>query len=140
MIPDVVIHIRLDTTHDWLRPGDILTGSFSLAGVTADEVAAVELSVLWHTEGKGDEDLAVHLFQRFSADDAERIDPKHPVRFSTQLPLSPLSYDGVLIKIRWCARVRVFLQDGQEVVEERPFRLGRVPRPEIDLPSSINVS
>ena len=36
MIPDVVIHIRLDTTHDWLRPGDILTGSFSLAGVTAE--------------------------------------------------------------------------------------------------------
>ena len=137
---DVVIHIRLDTTHDSLRPGDILAGSFSLTGVTSDEIAAVELSVLWHTEGKGDEDLAVHLFQRFSADDAGRIDPRHPVRFSTQLPLSPLSYDGILVKIRWCVRVRVFLQDGQEVVEERPFRLGRVPRPEPDNPSSATVS
>ena len=126
---DPAIHIRLDTPHDVLRPGDILAGAFTLAGVTSDEIAAVELSVLWHTEGKGDEDLAVHLFKRFSADDGPPIDPKHPVRFSTQLPLSPLSYDGLLIKIRWCVRVRLFLRDGQEVVEERPLRLGRLPRP-----------
>ena len=31
----------------------------------ARDVKAVELSVLWYTEGKGEEDLAVHFFDRF---------------------------------------------------------------------------
>lgn len=124
-----VVHIRLDAPHEALRPGDILTGALWLAGVAASEIQALELSVLWHTEGKGDEDMAVHLFQRLEHEEHPPLDPKDPVRFSTELPRSPLSYDGELIKIRWCVRARLFLADGHEVVKERPFRLGHVPRP-----------
>jgi hypothetical protein len=46
--------------------------------------------------------------------------------FATRLPHSPLSYDGPLVKIRWCVRVRVFLESGKDVVGEKIFRLGRV--------------
>ena len=35
------------------------------------EIDSLELSVLWYTEGTGDEDLKVHFFQRYSADDAQ---------------------------------------------------------------------
>jgi hypothetical protein len=52
------------------------------------------------------------------------------VQFSTRLPNSPLSYDGRIVKIRWCVRVRVFLPRGVELVEDELFQLGCVPRPE----------
>ena len=62
--------------------------------------------MLWYTEGKGDEDLAVHEFRRLSADNGYRADPHRVGRFSTTLPNSPLSYEGVIVKVRWCVRVR----------------------------------
>ena len=55
------------------------------------------------------------------------IDPRRPERFSTTLPSSPLSYDGQIIKVRWCVRVRVFPLRGKEIVGEKRFQLGDVP-------------
>jgi hypothetical protein len=89
----------------------------------------MELSVLWYTEGKGDEDLAVHFFDRRSNSDGEMVDLRKPQRFATTLPSSPLSYEGVILKICWCVRVRLFPERGKELVAEVPFQLGRVPRP-----------
>jgi hypothetical protein len=89
----------------------------------------MEASVLWYSEGKGDEDMAVHEFWRQDADSGDWIDPHRPQRFSTTLPYSPLSYDGQIVKIRWCMRVRAFLQKGKEVVGQKGFRLGAVPPP-----------
>ena len=57
---------------------------------------------------------------------ADWIDLRRPGRFSTTLPASPLSYDGVIVKIRWCVRVRVFPRQGKEVVGELPFVLGEI--------------
>ena len=34
----------------------------------------------------------------------------------------------MIVKIKWCVRVRVFLERGKEVSADLPFRLGRVPR------------
>jgi hypothetical protein len=48
-------------------------------------------------------------------------------KFSVALPASPLSYEGILIKLRWCVRVRVFLKSGKNYFAELPFRLGNVP-------------
>jgi hypothetical protein len=45
--------------------------------------------------------------------------------FSFTLPPSPQSYDGVIVKVRWCVRVRAFLTGGQEVVSETPIALGQ---------------
>jgi len=121
------VRIRFDADTEVFAPGETLAGDYRIGGVRADELRAVELSVLWHTEGKGDEDLSVHEFARRSDEDGDLPEPGQPVRFETKLPLSPLSYDGAIVKIRWCVRVRVFLEAGKEVVGERRFRLGRVP-------------
>jgi hypothetical protein len=111
-------------------PGDTLTGQFSLQGVKGHEVRAVELSVLWHTEGKGDEDMSVHHFERFEpqAGDAQDFSEAHG--FQTKLPASPMSYRGLIVKICWCVRVRAFLERGKELSREVPFQLGTVPQPQ----------
>jgi hypothetical protein len=122
-----LVRIRLDGNGRAYRPGETLSGEYRVESVPADEIKAVEVSVLWYTEGKGDEDLAVHDFWRRSVEGGDSPDLRRPARFSTVLPKSPLSYRGVLVKIRWCVRVRVFLTRGREVMGELAFRLGEVP-------------
>ncbi|MDR1483342.1 MAG: hypothetical protein LBT09_00810 [Planctomycetaceae bacterium] len=107
--------------------GDTLAGSYWFDSVGGDEIQAVEVSIIWHTEGKGNEDLGVHAFWRSSTENGDWIDPRRPRRFSTILPRSPLSYCGILIKISWLVRVRLFLADGRERVEEIIFHLGNLP-------------
>jgi hypothetical protein len=119
--------IRLDNDSFVYRPGETLAGEYWIESVGANPVKAIETSVLWHTEGKGDEDMAVHEFWRRDADEGRPIDPAQAEPFKTTLPNSPLSYEGQLIKLRWCVRVRVFLQRGKEVVGEKQFQLGEVP-------------
>lgn len=124
------VALQLDEPRRVYLPGETLAGQYRLEGLTAGRVRAVELSVLWYTEGKGDEDLAVHFFERWRPDrsSADEIPPR---RFSTALPASPLSYDGLIVKIRWCARLRVEVRGGKPLLAEAPFRLGAVPtRPE----------
>lgn len=120
------LEIRLDGDRDSFRPGEILSGEYRLDTSDARDIVALEVSVLWHTEGKGDEDLSVHLFKRFDLAGGATDVPYHAGRFSTQLPNAPLSYEGVIVKIRWCVRIRVFDARGKDVVVERPFRLGLV--------------
>ena len=50
-------------------PGDVLKCDYQIDAVGDREVQAVETSVLWYTEGKGDEDMGVHFFQRRVVDD-----------------------------------------------------------------------
>ena len=104
------------------QPGETLRGQFSLEGVAPREVRAIELSVLWHTEGKGDEDMSVHFFERIERPNGERLDFRQPRHFSTVLPNSPLSYIGMIVKICWCVRVRVFRDTRQGTdARECPF-------------------
>jgi len=118
--------VRIDDNDRVYLPGDILSGEYRLESFPLGQIGAIELSVLWHTEGKGDEDMAVHEFQRLSADDGDWIDPSRPGRFSVALPNSPLSYDGAILKIQWCVRVRVFPRKRKQVVGQRYFTLGNV--------------
>ena len=50
------------------QPGEVLAGAFQIDAVEPEELTAIEVSVLWFTEGKGEEDLAVHYFERLEAD------------------------------------------------------------------------
>lgn len=120
------VSITLDGDSRVYRPGDTLSGEYRIEQVDPSDVKAVEVSVLWYTEGKGDEDLAVHQFERLSTDDGAWIDAARPGRFQTTLPRSPLSYDGVLLRVVWCVRVRVFPRRDRELVGECPFVLGAV--------------
>ncbi|NIL98449.1 MAG: hypothetical protein GTO53_11205 [Planctomycetales bacterium] len=122
------ISLRLIGDSRTYRPGESLSGEFFVDAADPLDVRAAELSVLWYTEGKGDEDMAVHFFQRIGNDNGQFVDFRRSQQFKTELPNSPLSYDGSLVKIHWCVRLRIFLPRGREVVAEQPFQLGSVPR------------
>ncbi len=97
---------------------------YRLVGTTWGRVRALELSVLWYTEGKGNEDTGLHHFHRLTEDQLPIQQGEEPDRFQVQLPQAPLSYEGSLIKIRWVVRGRLLLSDGGEVLVDRIFRLG----------------
>jgi hypothetical protein len=133
--PEITIMLEGNGRAYW--PGEPLSGAYAFEDVLPGDLKAVEVSVLWYTEGKGDEDLAVHAFWRFNAESSTLPDPRRPSRFHIELPQCPLSYEGHLLKIRWCVRVRAFLQNGKEILAERRFRLGDVPAIR-DLPERAN--
>jgi hypothetical protein len=101
----------------------LLTAQWRISRVASDEIQSVELSVLWHTEGKGDEDLQVHYFHRISEHAIGRLDLGQPQPIRCVLPPTPLSYQGRLISVRWCVRLRLYLSQGREMVAEQPFYL-----------------
>ena len=119
------IELVLASEQNQFQAGDTLSGHYRLLNVAARDVRAVELSILWYTEGTGDEDLAVHFFDRFEPA-TRAIEVCQPQYFGTQLPASPLSYVGQIVKIFWCVRVRLFLVLGKDLLIERPFQLGNV--------------
>jgi len=108
------------------EPGAGLTVRYQVRGIGSDVVRAVEQSIAWYTEGKGEEDLAVHFFERL-AEPAARAVVSGGGRFSATLPRSPLTYEGVIVKIRWCARVRLFFSSGRDYVSEHEFVVGQIP-------------
>jgi hypothetical protein len=126
MEPLISIRI-LDQQHPY-QPGDLLQCEYQVDAVEARDVQSLEASVLWHTEGKGDEDMAVHYFERRLPNDAEDRDLRSLRTFTTILPNSPLTYAGIIVKVRWCVRVRVFLRRGKAAFLEHPFELGSVPQ------------
>ena len=71
------IFIRLDENGRTYLPGTTLSGEYRIEAVGQNR-QAIEVSVLWYSEGKGDEDLAVHEFWRKDADSAELGDPRRP--------------------------------------------------------------
>lgn len=129
------IRILFDSPTAQYQPGDRLAGRYLVEGTELRPARAVEVSVLWYTAGKGEEDMAVHHFERLVDEPDRPLDLRVPRRFATVLPMSPLSYDGIIVKVCWCVRVRVFLTQGQETVNETAFRLGEVP-PAVIQPSN----
>ena len=45
-------------------------------------------------------------------------------KLTTKLPLTPLSYDGRIVRIVWYVRVRIFFDDGGERTFEKAIRVG----------------
>jgi hypothetical protein len=124
-LPDV--HLTLDSPTAHYRPGDRVSGRFQVDPSRPWSIRAAELSVLWYTAGKGEEDFAVHHFDRWVDDPSKPLELRVPRPFAITLPFSPLSYEGRIVKICWCVRLRLFLPHGQETVREVAFRLGDVP-------------
>jgi hypothetical protein len=124
---DPLIALTLDRSPRLYESGDTLRIEHQIDAVDPEEILAIEVSVLWFTEGKGEPDMGVHFFRRTTPDDVEHGDMRPLGRLDVPLPASPLSYDGVILKIRWCVRVRLFLSKGREYLEEQGFQLGNVP-------------
>ena len=115
---------------------DPLRLHYVVEGVESHSVAAIERSVVWYTEGKGEEDFGVVFFERIQLDkrnDGTKILPKSvntehlTGALAVDLPHSPLSYEGIIVKIRWCVRIRIFFRSGRDFVSEHIFFLGNVP-------------
>lgn len=123
--PRIVVHFdRPDRRYDPLAPIAVRYEVHRLAD--DDPPRAVEHSILWYTEGKGEEDIGVHFFERIV--DPERLPPlADGHRFESCLPASPLSYEGLIVKIRWCVRVRYFFAGSRDFVSEHEFLMGGVP-------------
>jgi hypothetical protein len=120
------IELRFGHPSRGYDPGEWVTVEYCIEGLNGERPRALERSALWYTEGKGEEDLGVHSFDRFAT--AETIDRVVPEgTFAIQLPTSPLSYEGVIVKIRWCIRLRVYFESGRDHVSEHVFNVGRVP-------------
>lgn len=129
-----LISIQFFGDKPYYLPGDLLRCDYQIDTAEPQEIAAVEASVLWYTQGKGDEDMSVHFFERRVATDAEGGNLCQLRSFRTRLPNSPLSYLGEIVEIHWCVRVRAFLRKGREQSLDQPFWLGppqanKVPRP-----------
>ena len=122
-----MISIQLDREDGVYGPGEILECNWSIGRIGLDEVQSAEASVLWYTEGKGDEDLAVHKFERLSGEQLRELGESYEHTLVTQLPISPLTYDGKLLRIRWCFRVRLFVPGESDTVVQQPFFVGHVP-------------
>ncbi len=135
-----LISLRLRDQGRVFYPGEELEVEYQFDAVDAEDIQAAEASVLWCTEGKGDEDMAVHYFERRVPSDAEEDDLRPLRRFRTILPNSPLSYSGAILKIRWCVRVRLFMKRGKECFFEQPFQLGETAPPSFADPSAKSLT
>jgi len=118
--------VELENPRPVYHPGEVLGARYRLVAEEPCDVRAIELSVLWHTEGKGDSDLGVHFFEKIELPEVERRDCDKPRRLSTNLPRSPLSYDGFLLKIIWSVRVRMLRDRGMDLAGEVPFQFGEL--------------
>ena len=122
-----LIAVTLDRPQGDYDAGHTLRLEYQIDAVDPQQIVATEASVLWHTEGKGEPEIGVHFFRRTTRDEFHDRDIRPMQRIDVELPASPLSYEGVILKIRWCVRVRLFLAGGREFMEERPFTLGGIP-------------
>ena len=107
--------------------GDELVFEYQIDAIDPADIQAVEASVVWFTEGKGEEDMGVHFFERRVPADADDGDLRPMRRVRTRLPPSPLTYHGAIVTILWCVRLRLFVRRGREFVLEQGFTLGAVP-------------
>jgi len=107
--------------------GEELVCEYQIDAVDPADIQAVEASILWLTEGKGEDDIGVHFFERRLPADTDDGDLRPMRRLRTRLPNSPLSYRGAILSIQWCVRLRLFLRRGRDCVVEQPFTLGCVP-------------
>jgi len=122
-MPRVMVHF--DRPGRDYAPRQQLAVRHDIEGLGGEPLRAVERSVLWYTEGKGEEDLGVHWFERI--DETEGLLAVSPWgEFTIRLPMSPLSYEGLIVKVRWCVRVRIFFADNRDFVSEHVFDVGGI--------------
>ena len=102
---DPLLSIQLYHQPDLYKPGDLMRCDYQIDAVDAAALSSVEASIVWFSEGKGDEDMGVHFFERRVPIDADHGDLRPLHTLEDTLPNSPLSYHGELVQVRWCVRV-----------------------------------
>jgi hypothetical protein len=120
--------LRLISLQPGHEVGEELEFEYCLKRVSTEQIDRLEVSVLWYTEGKGSEDIGVHYFESIPCQDLGALTLGESQRVATRLPNCPLSYEGRLLRIRWCIRLRLYLRDGREISAEQPFYLGHLTK------------
>lgn len=123
-----MVELEIVNQKDDYSPGDIIECEYRIAPEGQKRIQAIETSVLWYTQGKGDEDLGVHFFKRRLRREMAENELEKVHRLSVQLPRSPLSYSGAILQIQWCVRVCLFFKKGGPETFEREFQLGDMMR------------
>ncbi len=120
---DPLLSIQIYNDPPAYRPGEVMRFDYQVDAIATEDLSALEASVLWQTEGKGDQDFGVHFFERRVPGDDEEEDLRALRTCYVALPKSPLSYHGEILQVRWLIRVRVFTKGGKEHFIETPFVL-----------------
>jgi len=91
------LRLKTEEAKTAFRPGEILAGTvdWQLDG-PAKRGAAVELRLLWFTQGRGTPDTALVETVRF---EAPEVTDRRDFRF--RLPAGPYSFEGKLITLAW---------------------------------------
>ncbi len=89
-----MLEIRVDGGRTAFAPGETLRGTISWAGEVAPE--AVELRLLWYTQGRGDQDVGVARTLRIGS-----TGPVGSSSFELEAPSGPYSCSGRLVSIGW---------------------------------------
>ncbi len=89
-----MLEIRSEGGRSTWEPGETLRGT--LAGDLEHPPEAVELRLLWYTQGRGDQDVGVARTLRIESTAARGESP-----FELEAPSGPYSCSGRLISIRW---------------------------------------
>jgi hypothetical protein len=110
------------------EPGDTLEGSYQVVAADLGGLEEVEITVGWHTEGEGIEARGVEHREIHRPGDGS-LGRDGAGKFTTVLPGSPLSYDGLRIKVCWTVNVCAGFSGSRQVISESAFRLGHVARP-----------
>jgi hypothetical protein len=132
---------KIELEREEYEPGETLIGVVCL-NPDLGTVDGVEVRVGWRTEGKGNTDRG-EVYREALAVPPD-VQPAHGANlgFAVRLPAAPLSYDGVIVKIRWWveARVRSRHPDTPGILKlldrlipgtvlTKDFRLGEVKSP-----------
>ncbi|MDA7950140.1 MAG: hypothetical protein MPJ24_01530 [Pirellulaceae bacterium] len=120
---DPSITIKFRTPQEVFHPNDRLEVEYYVEASDLSSLNAMEISLLWYTEGKGEQDIYVHSFERRERRNVANRDLSQVFLFQCQLPKTPLSYHGTILKIHWCIRVTTQFKKGKTFYEDRPILL-----------------
>ena len=117
--------ITIELDRDVYDAGEFLTGRYRLDPRCASFERHVDILVFWQSMGKGETDRGVQHRESRTVPDGETTDSAGG-EFSILLPASPVTYNGVLIKIAWCMEIRVHAGRDLQCEATIPFQLGHV--------------
>ena len=123
------LQLQTDGGQTHFQPGSRLSGKVSWQ--LEAPPTAIELELVWNTQGKGSTDTQIVDSMRFETPPAEA-----ERTFSFELPASPYSFSGKLVSLVWSLRVTAYpSRDWAELALTVSPQLG-----EIDLYGDSSIS
>ncbi|MCB2155912.1 hypothetical protein KQI84_13600 [bacterium] len=122
------VNIELDNEQTTFRPGERISGRVSVEAPSMWEADFLELIIFWRTEGRGTEDTASILHEKYH-DGMQNVSPQFQQSFAVQLPDMPWTYYGDLIKIHWY--VGLYAKEKGESEEYLEVNFVLHPNPEL---------